>query len=205
VAKGLPAADLTLFLGGDNAITRPLVATLAGDLTTIGVLTLDAHHDVRSLGSGPTNGTPIRGLIEEDGLPGRNIAQVGIHSFANSAAYRRYCEDMGIAVFTVDDVERRGMEAIVYDAFRSLEHCETIYVDIDIDVLDSAFAPACPGARPGGLSVRQLSDAVWWCATRHRVRAFDFVEVDPEADVGSQTLDVMAHLILTAAAGYASR
>ena len=53
------------FLGGDNAITRPLVNGLAeGDLDRVGILTLDAHHDVRITDNGPTNGSPIRGLSE---------------------------------------------------------------------------------------------------------------------------------------------
>jgi formiminoglutamase len=204
-ARGLPDVDLALFLGGDNAITRPLVRALGDDLTNIGVLTFDAHHDVRSLDNGPTNGTPIRGLIDEEGLPGRNVAQIGIHSFANSAAYRSYCDEHGVTIFSVEEVEKRGIEAVIYEAFRALEQCDSIYVDVDIDVLDRSFAPACPGARPGGLTVRQLSEGVWWCAKRPKVRAFDFVEVDPELDHEDQTLDVMAHLFLTAAAGYAGR
>ena len=204
-ATDLPDAELVLYLGGDNAITRPLVMARGDDLTKVGVLTFDAHHDVRSLVNGPTNGTPIRGLIEENGLPGRNVAQIGIHSFANSAAYRSYCEEQGVTVFTVEEVEKRGMEAVIYEAFRALEHCDSIYVDVDVDVLDRSFAPGCPGARPGGLTVRQLSEGVWWSALRPKVTAFDFVEVDPELDHEAQTLDVMAHLFLTAAAGYAGR
>jgi len=89
--------------------------------------------------------------------------------------------------------------------FRHLDGCDRVYVDVDIDVLDRAFAPACPGARPGGLSVRQLAEAVRLCSIRPEVTAFDFVEVDAEADVGFQTLDVMAHLFLTAVAGFAAR
>ena len=87
-ASGLPSAELVLYLGGDNAMTRPLVRAMGEG---VGVITFDAHHDVRSLENGPTNGTPIRGLIEEDELPGANVVQIGIHSFANSAAYRGYC------------------------------------------------------------------------------------------------------------------
>jgi formiminoglutamase len=205
LARRLPDAALTLYLGGDNAITRPLVTALADDLSAVGVITFDAHHDVRTLDHGPTNGTPIRGLIEEHGLPGRNVVQIGIHSFANSSHYRRYCEEQGITIYSVFEVDRRGMAQVVADAFRRLDHCREVYVDVDVDVLDRVFAPACPGARPGGLSVRQLADGVRSCATRPEVRAMDFVEVDPEADVGSQTLDVMAHLMLTAVAGYAGR
>ena len=206
LTASLPRAPLTLFLGGDNAITRPLVAGRSGDLSKVGLITFDAHHDVRSFDMGPTNGTPIRGLVEEHGLPGQNIVQIGIHSFANSATYRAYCEEVGITSVTVDQVERIGMKTAVDVALSQLSvTCETIYVDVDIDVLDRAFAPACPGARPGGLSVRELATGVVRCASHPAVTAMDFVEVDPEADVDHQTMDVMAHLFLSAVAGYAIR
>lgn len=205
LASSLPDASLTIFLGGDNAITRPLAASMADDLTTVGVITFDAHHDVRTLTNGPTNGNPIRRLIEEDGLPGRNVVQIGIHSFANSADYRKWVNDNGIAVVTVADVDREGMEQVIDDAFSRLDQCDVIYVDVDVDVLDSAFAPACPGARPGGFTIRQLSDGVRLAAERPKTKRMDFVEVDPEADRDFRTMDVMAHLFLTAVAGFATR
>lgn len=206
LAAALPEARLKLFIGGDNAITRPLVASQAADLEEVGLITFDAHHDVRSLRDGPTNGTPVRGLIEEDGLPGRNVVQIGIHSFANSAHYRNYCDEVGITVVTVEHVERIGMTAAVDVALNQLSaSCGKIYVDVDVDVLDRAFAPACPGARPGGFTVRQLSQGVAGCAAHPSVTAIDFVEVDPTRDTHHQTVDVLAHLVLSAAAGFASR
>lgn len=205
LARRLREAPLTMFIGGDNAVTRPLVRSRPGPIDQVGVITFDAHHDVRTLDSGPTNGTPIRGLIEEDGLPGANVTQIGIHSFANSAAYRRWSEEAGISVVTIEDIRRGGIEAAVEDALERLSNCERIYVDVDVDVLDPAFAPACPGARPGGLAVRELALGIRACTRHPKVDAIDFVEVDAAADVDGRTLDVLAHLILSAAAGYAER
>ncbi|HJQ77140.1 MAG TPA: arginase family protein [Acidimicrobiia bacterium] len=205
LARALPEPGFRLYIGGDNAITRPLVAAMSDDLSNTGVITFDAHHDVRSLENGPSNGTPIRGLIEQHGLPGANVVQIGIHSFANSTVYRAYCDDQGITTVTVADVEELGMARVVSDALDRLAGCERIYVDVDVDVLDRVFAPACPGARPGGLTVRQLAHGVARCAADPRVGAFDFVEVDPTTDVEGITLDVTAHLVLTAVAGFATR
>lgn len=204
-AQDLPEAPLTLFLGGDNAITRPLVASLDEDLSRVGVITFDAHHDVRTLDAGPTNGTPIRGLIEHHRLPGENVVQIGIHSFANSAHYRDYCDARGIRVVTMADVEYAGIAPTVAEALDRLSECDTIYVDVDMDVLDRASAPACPGARPGGMTVRQLARGVMLCARQPKVRMIDFVEVDAEADVDGITLDAMAHVLLSAVTGYAWR
>lgn len=201
----LPPAPLHVYLGGDNAITRPLVAS-RGALGRVGLITFDAHHDVRALDNGPSNGNPIRGLVEEHGLLGRNVVQIGIHSFANSKTYRHYCDEAGITTVTVSQIEDIGIKTAVDVALSQLSaSCDQIYVDVDIDVLDSAFAPACPGARPGGLTVRQLAQGVTRCAAHTAVVAMDFVEVDPSADRDHQTLDVMAHLFLAAVTGLAIR
>jgi formimidoylglutamase len=206
LAAALPDAGLRIHLGGDNAITRPLVGAVSDDLSRVGLITFDAHHDVRSLDGGPNNGNPIRGLIEEDGLPGGNVVQIGIHSFANSAPYRAYCEENGLSVVTIADVERDGMETVVEEALDRLEQtCDTIYVDVDVDVLDAVFAPACPGSRPGGLTVRQLAAGVARCARHPMVSAIDFVEVDPTLDHNHVTIDTTAHLLLTAVAGFGIR
>ncbi|MFO7548527.1 MAG: arginase family protein [Acidimicrobiia bacterium] len=206
-AVGPEPAALALYLGGDNAITRPLVrATGGGDLSRIGLLTFDAHHDVRTLDRGPTNATHVRGLIEEDGLPGAHVSQIGIHSFANSLPYRRWCEDAGITIHTMSDVETWGIDDVVAVALDELERrCEHIYVDVDLDVLDSAVAPGCPGARPGGMGVRQLALAVRRCGARRAVTAIDFVEVDPARDPAGVTVDAYATALLSAVAGFSER
>ncbi len=206
LAGSLARGPLTIYLGGDNAITRPLARSLSPDRKKVGLITFDAHHDVRTLELGPTNGAPVRGLIEEDGLPGENVAQVGIHSFANSAEYRAYCDEQGVTVLTVADVAQRGIGSVVEDALTVVAvKTDAVHVDVDIDVLDRAFAPACPGARPGGLALRDLAEAVRICARNPKVAAIDLVEVDPASDQDGLTLDVMAHLTLSAVAGYAER
>jgi formimidoylglutamase len=206
LSRSLPEVPLTLYLGGDNAITRPLVRAVVAERGRVGLITFDAHHDVRTLALGPTNGSPIRGLIDEDGLSGANVAQIGIHSFANSAEYRAYCNDQGITVLTVGDVEQRGIGSVVEDALTVLTaKCDAIYVDVDIDVLDQSLAPGCPGSRPGGMRVRDLAEGVRRCARHDKVIAIDFVEVDAEADRDGLTLDAMAHLVLASVAGFSER
>jgi len=202
LARELSPGPVRAFLGGDNAITRPLVRGLAReDLSRVGVLTFDAHHDLRSLDRGPTNGNPIRGLIQ-DGLPGAHVVQVGILAFANSRDYREVCDAHGVTVRTRSDVEARGIESVTGEALAILaSRCERIYVDVDLDVLDRAFAPACPGARPGGLMPRELFAAVRLAGRHPKVIAADFVEVDPERDVADVTLFNTATALLSFAAG----
>lgn len=205
-ASELTEADLTVFIGGDNAITRPLAASAGPDPGKVGLITFDAHHDVRALENGPSNGNPIRGLVEEHGLLGRNVVQIGIQSFSNSAMYRRYADELGITTVTVEQLTQIGMKAAVDVALAQLSStCDVIYVDVDLDVLDRVHAPGCPGSRPGGLGIRELAHGVLRCASHPFVRAMDFVEFDPSLDRDHQTADVMAHLILSAAAGLQTR
>jgi len=204
LARALPEAPARIFLGGDNAITRPIVRSM-GDLSVTGVLTLDAHHDGRTTDRGPTSGTPIRGLID-DGLPDRRVIQVGIHSFANSAPYREYCDEHGIEVITMATVDEVGAEWVVTTALDDLaRRCDRIHVDVDIDVLDVAFAPGCSGARPGGMTPRQLAAACRAAGAHPSVRSADFVEVDPERDHGGVTVLNMANAFLAFASGLAGR
>jgi arginase family enzyme len=205
-AGELPDDRVHVFIGGDNAITRPLARGIAhGDLEGIAVLTFDAHHDVRTLDQGALNGTPIRGLIE-DGLPGANVAQIGIHSFANSATYRAFCDDAGITVYTMEEVDRRGVVTVVDDALQRLvARAGRVYVDFDLDVLDRAYAPGCPGSRPGGMAPRQLAAAARRCGTHPGVIAADFVEVDAAADPDRLTLMQLATAFLAFVSGLSTR
>ena len=102
--------------------------------------------------SGSANGTPVRELIE-GGLPGERVAQVGIHPFGNAADHARWALDQGVHVHGVDEVRRHGIETVLQRALGELREsgAQAIYVDLDIDVVDRAFAPACPASLPGGL------------------------------------------------------
>jgi arginase family enzyme len=202
---GLPSYDLLVVLGGDNAVTRPAMRTLLPDLGRAGLLTLDAHHDVRSFHAGPTNGTPVRGLVE-DGLPGRNVVQVGIGNLTNSRAYRTWCVQAGIELHGVAAAQAEGVRTLVR---RTLDHlaksCDGLYVDLDVDVVDRAFAPGCPGARPGGLLPGELLKAAEEAGRHPAVRAVDIVEVDATADPTGVTVDLAAMCLLSVAAGFAAR
>jgi formiminoglutamase len=205
VRDALSDGETVAVLGGDNSVTRPAVRGVAPDLSRVGLLTLDAHHDLRDTDGELTNGNPVRALLE-DGLPGENVAQVGIQPFANSQAHATDAEAAGIAVVSVDEVHRAGIEAVVTEALAGLGGAvDAIHVDIDLDVLDRAFAPACPGSRPGGLAPGELLAAVRLAGAHPLVRSVDLVEVDPERDVAGITVGTAAACLLAFAAGLAAR
>jgi formiminoglutamase len=197
-------SDVVVALGGDNSITRPVMHGL-GALDRLGLITFDAHFDLRELEDGLTNGNPVRALLA-DGLPGPHIAQIGIQPFANSPRHAEIAREAGIHVFSRDEVERRGIDAVVTESLERVgSQVDAIHVDIDVDVLDRAFAPATPGARPGGLSPLELRRAVTACGAHPKVIAADIVEVSPPDDVAEVTSMTAAQLLLAFASGVAAR
>ncbi|MDP9181168.1 MAG: arginase family protein, partial [Actinomycetota bacterium] len=195
--------DLVIVLGGDNALTRPVMRALL-PLSASGLLTIDAHHDVRGFHAGATNGTPVRGLVE-DGLRGDHVVEVGIGALTNSRAYRDWCEDRGVTLVGLPECRGQVGSVVRMQLDRLAQTCEHLYVDLDVDVLDSAFVPGCPGARPGGLAPWELFEAAVEAGRHPCVRVVDITEVDAAADVGGVTVDIAAQCLLSAAAGLASR
>lgn len=195
---------LTLLVGGNNAVTRPAVLGLATPLEKIGLITLDAHFDMRDLGQGLSNGNPVRALLE-DGLPGRNIAQVGLASFANSRAMHDDALAAGNLVVTIREVKRIGIEAAIDRALDHVRHCEAIVVDCDIDVIERAQLPGAPGARPGGMAVQDFFDAVRRLAANPRVRIIDLTEWDPPLDSSDLSALTAARWVAECLSGFEQR
>lgn len=173
---------LTVLIGGNNAITRPGVHALG--LDRVGVLTLDAHFDLRDTDRGLTNGNPIQALLE-DSLDGRRISQIGLAPFANTRRAHDKAKAAGISVRTARECREQGLAAVAAEELDRLAAlCDVIYVDFDIDVIDRSQWPASPGARPGGVSVHDFFDAARVIGAHPKVRAVDLTEYDPSLELG---------------------
>ena len=204
VAESLREHALTLVVGGNNAVTRPAVQALGEPLKKVGLVTLDAHFDMRSLDEGLSNGNPVRALME-DGLPGRNIAQIGLASFANTARMHHDALAAGNLVVSMEAVRRDGIRAAVDRAVDHLAGCDAIVVDCDIDVIDRSQMPAAPGARPGGMRVDDFFWAVRALAGHPRVRVVDLTEWDPSLDSTDLSALTAARWVAECVAGFEAR
>jgi formiminoglutamase len=204
VAASAKAHALTLLCGGNNAVTRPAALALGGDMAGIGLITLDAHFDMRDLDQGLSNGNPVRALIE-DGLPGRNIAQIGLAPFANSSAMHKDALAAGNLVVTIGEVRESGMDEAIRRALDHVAHCDAIVVDCDIDVIDRSQFPAAPGARPGGMAAHDFFAAVRMLAAEPRVRLIDLTEWDPSLDATDLSALTAGRWVAECLAGYEKR
>lgn len=207
-AESVRRHALTLLVGGNNAVTRPGVHAVAQALDIaierIGLITLDAHFDLRDLSRGLGNGNPVRALIE-DGLPGRNVAQIGLASFANSADMHRDAVAGGHLVVTMEQVRREGIANAIQAALAHVDHCDTIVVDCDIDVIDRSQFPGAPGARPGGMAAHDFFAAVRTLAASPKVSLIDLSEWDPPLDTTDLSALTAARWVAECLAGFELR
>ena len=187
-------------IGGDNSLTYAVATGSQAD----GLITLDAHHDLRD---GRSNGSPVQRLIT-DGLDGRRVVQIGINDFSNSPEYAARARDLGITVISRDALADRPMRDVMAEALE-LAGCGPagrVHLDLDVDVCDRAVVPGCPAAAPGGISAHDLRLAARFGARDPRVVSMDIAEVDATADsADGRTVRLAALLVLELAAGVARR
>lgn len=201
----LAAHKLTMLVGGNNAVTRPAVHALDPSLQRVGLLTLDAHFDLRDTDCGLTNGNPIQALLE-DGMPGAHIVQIGLLPFANTKKAHEKAKNAGIYVATAAACRAQGLAAITENALARLAaKCEMIHVDFDIDVIERAHMPGAPGARPGGCTPQEFFDATRLICAHPKVRSVDLTEFDPSMDVASISALTAARWVCEVLAGFLKR
>ena len=212
-ARALLAHEVRFFpvvLGGDHSMTRPIVSALqeARSYQRLGLIQFDAHMDVQNFeDGGPHNGTPIRGIIEDDnGVDASSIAQIGISGFVNARAYREWLRDRGGTIYSSREVARRGMESVLRESVAlASDGTDGVYVTLDIDCIELAYAPGTGASITGGIEPWPLMEALYELGRNEKVVAFDIVEVDPSRDLGNATARLATKLLLTFLAGYHER
>jgi formiminoglutamase len=200
VAKLREHAALVIAIGGDNSVTyATAMGALGNSLETAGLITFDAHHDLRD---GVSNGSPVRRLIEA-GLNPKRIVQIGIADYSNSPEYAMRALELGITVIPRSELRSRSPQEVMKQAHAIAgAGGGNIHVDIDVDVCDRAVVPACPAAAPGGISADELRQFAYLAAANPMVVSMDITEIDASIDSeDGRTVRLAALLILEAMAG----
>lgn len=186
---------LPVFLGGDNSLTVANVVPLLD--REVGVVNLDAHLDVREVQDHPTSGTPYRQL-HDAGLAG--YVCLGARDFETSGPYVDAVRDWGGRILSADAVGTNPEDALDR-ALDALSGVETLYVSVDLDVLDATAAPGVSAPTPGGLSTRALFALVRRLCADPRLRGVEVVECAPPLDESGRTVAAAARVVAHALAG----
>ncbi|MGD9017766.1 MAG: agmatinase [Desulfobacterales bacterium] len=181
VAGHLDRGRRIIALGGDHAITFPIVSAYARHFPAIGILHLDAHPDLYDVldGDRHSHACPFARIMEA-GMAGR-LVQVGIRSrtpHQRNQAMR----------FGVETIEMRDFSPdipLIFDG--------PVYLSIDLDCLDPAFAPGVSHHEPGGMSTRDVVRIIH--GLEGRVVGADIVEFNPDRDIHGMTAAVAAKLL----------
>jgi agmatinase len=188
---------LALFLGGDHSVTIPLTAAFSRAVTgRFGLVHFDAHPDLAEEYEGHrwSHACTERRVLELPNIEPRHLAFIGLRSWMDDElAFLAAHPEIG--VHTARDVYRRGIEAVSKDVVAQLEDVDAVYLTLDIDGLDPAYAPGTGTPEAGGLSTRELLELLRVIFARLPVRALDIVEVAPPLDCADVTSFAAAKVI----------
>lgn len=174
-----------LLLGGDHAVTWPIVSGVSRHHRDLTILHLDAHSDLYDelYGSRTSHACPFARILEEGRA--RRLVQLGIRTL--NGPQRAQAERFGVEIVPM----RQGIAAML-EKIASLEG--PLYLSLDLDVLDPAFAPGISHPEPGGLNVRELINLIQAIPAGLLVGA-DVVELNPSNDSRDLTARVAAKLV----------
>ncbi|MBM6616273.1 agmatinase family protein [Bacillus sp. RD4P76] len=200
---------LPVVLGGDHSITAMLIKGWKEIHSTerIGILQLDTHFDLRDLSdNGPSNGTPIRNLIESETIKGEDVYNIGLHGFFNAKSLKEYADQAGVNYTTMRQTRKQGIENTITLALEELsQKVDTIYLTVDMDVLDISFGPGVPASTPGGMYRDELFEAVYMAGKHPKVKVMDMVCIDSYKDQNEITIKTAVHTMLSFLTGYKQR
>ena len=181
VADLLEAGKVPVVIGGEHTVTLGIAKGLGAKAANTAIVSFDAHLDLRCEFLGlDLSHTTFMQLINEELKPAK-IIEVGTRSVCKDEL--AYAKKAGIEFVTSHQIIKEGSEKIAKELRKKLAPYENVYLTVDMDVLDPAFAPAVQNPEPEGITTTNLLDIV--CALcDKRVVGFDVLEVAPIYDQG---------------------
>ncbi len=204
------AGAIPVILGGDHTVTFPdatAVARHAG-WGRVSLIHFDAHADTGNtqFGSLYGHGTPMRRLIESGAVRGDRFLQLGLRGYWPEPETLEWMAEQRMRSFEMTEIVARGLDECLTEAFAiATDDCDAVFLSVDVDVVDPGLAPGTGTPEPGGLSSRQLLDAVRRIAMELPVAGMDVVEVSPPYDHAEVTAFLANRVVLEALSGIAWR
>ncbi|MBV8932038.1 MAG: agmatinase [Kutzneria sp.] len=202
------AGKVPLVLGGDHSIALPNVTGLARSIGwgRISVMHFDAHADTgdSAFGSLTAHGQPMRRLIESGAVRGDRFLPIGLRGYWPGPRTLRWMAEQGMRSYEMTELVERGLNVCLDEAARTaLDACQGVHLSVDIDVVDPGMAPATGTPEPGGLTSRQLLDAVRKLSYELPIVGIEIVEIAPSYDTADITALLGNRVVLEILSGMA--
>ena len=209
VAEARTAGFLPLVLGGDHSVAMGTLGGMARVHGAGAVLWIDAHADMNRPGTSPSGNVHGMPLAEALGVGGdafatgewpspsvERVAIVGARSV--DAGERALIAELGVRVFTMSDIDRRGIEGVLREALAYLQGAAFLHVSVDLDAVDPMFAPGVGTPVRGGLSYREAHLALELVSESGLLDSLELVEVNPILDEANETAALAVELAASA-------
>ena len=199
-----------VILGGDHTIALPDATGVARHLGygRVSMVHFDAHADTGDtyLGSLYGHGVPMRRLIESGALRGDRFLQIGLRGYWPGPEILAWMAQQRMRSYEMTEITARGLDECLTESFAiATDDCDGVFLSVDVDVVDPGMAPGTGTPEPGGLTTRQLLDAVRRCAYELPVVGMDVVEVSPPYDQADVTAYLGNRVVLEALSAIARR
>jgi formimidoylglutamase len=204
--KGIAMATL----GGDNSVSYPIMRGICRGAPgkTLAIIHFDAHHDFRESHYGAmSSGVPYRLLLEEfpDQVKGEFMTQIGISDFCNNPTLHAYADKKEVEVISNVETWERGIRDVMNTALERARGADMLFVSIDVDGIDQAWAPGTASPNPFGLDGRDVAMAVRWAAQEPNCVGMDITELSPPTDHQGMTANWAAIVYMNFFCGLAKR
>ena len=204
------AGAIPVILGGDHSIASADVAGIANHRGhgKISMIHFDAHADTGEdhFGALVGHGTPMRRLIEDGYMRGDRFLQLGLRGYWPDQATLAWMRDQGMRSYEMTEIHHRGLNTVLDESFATLtDGCDGVFLSVDIDVVDPGMAPGTGTPEPGGMTSRELLEAVRRICLELPVVGIDVVEVAPAFDSADITAILANRVVLEALSAIAKR
>ena len=204
------AGAIAVVLGGDHSIASADVAGIANHLGhgKVSMVHFDAHADTGEdqWGALVGHGTPMRNLINDGYVRGDRFLQLGLRGYWPDSATLEWMRDQGMRSYEMTEIHHRGLKAVLDESFATLtDGCDGVFLSVDIDVVDPGMAPGTGTPEPGGMTSRELLEAVRRICLELPVVGIDVVEVAPAFDSADITAILANRVVLEALSAIAKR
>lgn len=183
-----------ILLGGDHSMTYSSFKGFAGKFKNPGLLVFDAHLDCENDFSPPTHEDFLRALVEEKIVKKDNVIILGVRNMHSNEL--EFTKKNKLKIYDMKELSNDGKTEIADAIMSVVRNFDGLYISVDIDVLDPAFAPGTGYTEPGGLTTRELLYFIQRLKNLKNIGMWDLVEVNPDKDINEMTVMAAAKIVV---------